>query len=301
MDRAIRLAVQRDTIKIFEKLSYTTTDNTTIQLSPTVIENCVKSTNLLDSKTIEKTFLKSLNDKKEADVKKEVDAKIIIYNGDCLKVGLALVDVGHNPLELNMASYKQPGGGYLNGAGAQEENIFRRSCMYLCLDGANRKNFYPIPLYSLVLTSKCVIIKDTEESKYALLPEPKLIDIILVAAVKAQKSDYVYDKDDYPWLSASAAQTMYNKIDLIFKTAIINKNDSVVLSAFGCGAYSCPPYHVSKIFNKCIQDNNYQKYFSYIVFAILDDVNAIRNWGGNLKYFEVEFNTKVVTDYDFTK
>lgn len=58
---------------------------------------------------------------------------IEVVNEDCLHTAVRLKEQGFNPAVLNMASRRNPGGGVINGAGAQEETLFRRTNLYRSL------------------------------------------------------------------------------------------------------------------------------------------------------------------------
>jgi hypothetical protein len=60
-------------------------------------------------------------------------ARVLVLNGDCVEAALfarAQLVPGGRVCVLNMASRRRPGGGFLDGAGAQEENLCRRSDLY---------------------------------------------------------------------------------------------------------------------------------------------------------------------------
>ena len=50
-----------------------------------------------------------------------------VENIDCLLAAEQMLKEGYHPAVLNMAGRQNPGGGVQTGAGAQEENLYRRS------------------------------------------------------------------------------------------------------------------------------------------------------------------------------
>ena len=114
--------------------------------------------------------------------------RVVVVKLDCLEVAhqLAVKD-GLNPVVLNMANATKPGGGYLRGDGAQEENLFRRSNYYLALDEKlnNVNKNYPIggvfaglsrdpnPYErDAVYTKGITVFRGTEKEGYPYLQEP---------------------------------------------------------------------------------------------------------------------------------
>ncbi|CAF3539433.1 unnamed protein product [Rotaria socialis] len=109
-----------------------------------------------------------------------------VVNNDCLLVYEKLAADKSRPVLLNMANATTPGGGYRQGAGAQEENLFRRSNYYLSLDAelddtkqperywctakgeeqmlrAN-ESMYPMDEFGAIYTSGITVFRNTEDT-----------------------------------------------------------------------------------------------------------------------------------------
>src|SRR5208282_4617509 len=61
------------------------------------------------------------------------DTRIEVVNETTLSAGKRLIEAACSPVLLNFASAKSPGGGFLNGARAQEKYLARSSCLYQCI------------------------------------------------------------------------------------------------------------------------------------------------------------------------
>lgn len=59
--------------------------------------------------------------------------KIIVKNDDSIHCGHQLQQEGYNPVVLNLASRRNPGGGVKNGSRAQEESLFRSTNLFLSM------------------------------------------------------------------------------------------------------------------------------------------------------------------------
>ncbi|CAF1334220.1 unnamed protein product, partial [Adineta ricciae] len=232
------------------------------------------------------------------------ETNIRVQEEDCLVVYEQLVQDGYRPVLLNMANQTTPGGGYKKGDGAQEENIFRRSDYFRSLDleldsyhdqraerfictsdcekepVGDEKRIYPMDEFGAIYTSGLTVFRHSEDRGYAYMKKP-LTDVCAIAIAAYR----VPELDDNR-LAPEAAVGMRKKIETIFSIAHRQGHDSLVLSAFGCGAFKNPPEHVAQLFLSVIEQ--YAGFFKEVVFAIIDDHNTggQLNREGNFKPFE---------------
>ena len=205
------------------------------------------------------------------------DGAVEVVEGDCLVRALELADQGLRPACLNMASHTHAGGGYLNGAGAQEENLFRRTAYHLYLGEGCRPDHirYPLPDFAGVYSAEVPVLRGPESERYPFLDVPRAMSFIAVAAYARPP---VIDGR----LTPDIAEKTLRKLRVIFQIAQREGHDALVLSALGCGAFRNPPSHMAELFGQVL-DEGWRRAFRVVRFAIFDDHNAGAD--GNLRPF----------------
>ena len=198
---------------------------------------------------------------------------------DCLYAGVELKEQGYNPAVLNMASRRNPGGGVVTGAGAQEETLFRRTNLFRSLYqfapyaeqyGIKRSHQqYPLDRnFGGVYTPNAIYFRESKQKGYALLDEPVSLSFITVAGMN--RPDLTADG----MIAEHHIGPIKNKIRTIFRMGLVHGHDSLVLGALGCGAFRNPPRHVARLFHEVLDELEFKNKYRLIVFAILDDHNA---------------------------
>lgn len=218
-------------------------------------------------------------------------------NRDCLEVAEDLARDGPVPAVLNMTSRQTPGGGVFWGAGAQEENLFRRTnllwSLYQFADfgreygvpPSTKGHRYPIPRNSGgIYSPPTAVFRSSEATGYAFLEAPFRVAFVTVPAIREPD---VVEREGRPWLAPAMADGTRRKIRAILRIAARHAHADLVLSAFGCGAFRNPPHHVARLFREVLEEPEFDGCFRRVVFAIIDDHNA--RGEGNYVPFVREF------------
>ena len=219
-----------------------------------------------------------------------------IENIDCLLAAEKLLNDGYHPAVLNMASRQNPGGGVQTGAGAQEENLFRRTNLFQSLyqftpyasNFGLYKSKYQYPLdrnFGGIYTPHATVFRGTEQKGYPLLDKSFQMSIIAVAGIN--RPTLASPEQIIPEL----IEPVKNKMRTIFRIGLLHHHDSLVLGALGCGAFRNPPAHIARLFHEVMEEEEFKNKYKLLVFAILDDHNARlkHNPKGNFLPFVKEF------------
>ncbi len=229
----------------------------------------------------------------------EGGTNVMVEKGDCLKVAERLVREGYNPALLNFASGGHPGGGVEGGARAQEETICRRSTLTRSIFSFDRYyatkygyehrsgNNYPISRsldFSAIYSPKVTVFREAGQD-YTLMDEPFQIGVITNSALN-MNGCYSIKLTPDGHMPEAAKGIALNKIRTIMRIGLIKGHDSLVLGAFGCGAFKTPPFEMAQFFKQVIEEPEFKNRYRLITFAILSDHN---DRSGNLAAFEKVF------------
>lgn len=228
---------------------------------------------------------------------------VVVERNDCLLAAGRLVKEGYNPLLLNFASAGHPGGGVETGARAQEETICRRSTLtrsiytfdpkYAARYGYELRDgdHYPIvDDFSAVYSPNVTVFREGLDC--LLMEEPFDIAVVSCAALNLN-GKYPIKLTPDGHMPKEAVDITRNKIRTVFRIGLTYGHDSLVLGAFGCGAFKNPPAEIAKLFHEVMEEPEFKNKYRLITFSIVEDHNSN---GRNLRAFEEEFGIATKPD-----
>jgi uncharacterized protein (TIGR02452 family) len=189
-----------------------------------------------------------------------------VRNETTLVAAQRLVGEGFRPAVLNFASAKHTGGGFLNGARAQEESLARSSGLFACLEG-NPMYAYHRQLGDSLYTNYAIYSPDvpvfrTEDG--ALLEEPYHCSFISAPAPNANGRRHSRSRKQ-----AVIRTALQERIAKVLTIGAGYGHATIILGAWGCGAFGNNPAEVAALFHHALT-TEYRGVYRIVVFAVLD-------------------------------
>ncbi len=212
---------------------------------------------------------------------------IVVENATVLHGATLLTATGQEVGCLNFASAKNPGGGFLNGAQAQEESLAVSSTLY----DTQLKNhgFYDYNrgrktyLYSdHMIYSPGVVVFRNDDGE--LLHEPYQLNIITSPAtnIGAMKTN---NPEELQYAEAATLQRMDKLLALFVHYNIRH----LLLGAWGCGVFQNDPAAIAQWFAHLLTgDGKYARCFEHVLFAVYDKSKN----GDNIRVFKEVFGAQ---------
>ncbi len=201
--------------------------------------------------------------------------RIIIENCDSFESARKL----ENSLVMNFANAHVAGGGFLGGAVAQEEALCRCSTLYASISSEPAKEMYHYnnthasavesdymllsPEVCVFRTADCQLTADTFTTAVITIPAPNRRGAGFFASKK------------------QIEETFLRRIRIMLRLSAKYGYQSLVLGAWGCGAFGNNPEDVAEYFRKVLIDEGYGRYFETVCFAVLGNPQ-----GKNYQAFE---------------
>jgi uncharacterized protein (TIGR02452 family) len=174
---------------------------------------------------------------------------------------------------LNFASAHKPGGGFINGAMAQEEALAYCSDLYMQQEGS--------PYYDINAKTGSKMYTDTaiysrvtffRDSAFRLVRRPYAVNVITCPAVNLAQ---VRAKGENV---KTAGLTMMNRMRKILYLFAEKGCREIVLGAYGCGVFGNDPRDVANMWRRLLVDENLRRSFGHIIFAVYDKNDKERNF-----------------------
>ncbi|MBD3918433.1 TIGR02452 family protein [Paenibacillus sp. PR3] len=182
---------------------------------------------------------------------------------------------------LNFASAKNPGGGFLNGAMAQEESLAASSGLYGTL--LTHPSYYDSnrAFRSMMYTDHAIYSPEVvffRDERFNLIKKPVAASVLTLPAVNY--GQVLLKGED----SQLAERVMKNRMRLALAIFAHFGNKHLVLGAYGCGVFRNDPATIARWWHELLNDEGYGTYFTEIRFAVLDSKD-----GKCIRAFEQQF------------
>ena len=263
-----RKAIAQDTLNILKTGYYLAPNGQKVDISQDLMD-CLAGTKYYEPDSLSSLQSKVLSKPAEFSTTEfEVRNETTLMGAERLARSL-----GQKPIQkigiLNFASAKNAGGGFLNGAQAQEESLARSSALYHSLlkcpeyyefHRANRSLFYS---NRIIYSPRCPVFRKDDGT---LLEAPLLVDFITSPA--PNRGAMKQHKADNP---DRIEEVLRDRGAKVLSLATSHNCDALILGAWGCGVFRNDPAIVSQMFAEYLLPNcPFFGRFKLVLFSVLD-------------------------------
>jgi len=255
MPRNKNAEIAQETLHIANTGKYTA-DGKTVDISTNIAytNNHTVFISQQDADRLESTFMP-----------KSGSPDIELHDETTLAAIIRLADKGNTPGTLNFASAKNPGGGFLGGAMAQEESLAAASALYP--SQLQRTEYYAINrrFKSFVYTDCAIWSPDVvffRDDSAEFLSTPAKSHVLTIPGVNYGQ---VLEKGED---TNNAKATMKRRMKIALAIFADKGCDTIILGAFGCGVFRNNPTDVAIWWNELLIE--YGGHFNKVIFSIFD-------------------------------
>ncbi|MFO0612131.1 MAG: TIGR02452 family protein [Polyangiaceae bacterium] len=176
-------------------------------------------------------------------------------------------------MALNFASAKNPGGGFLRGAKAQEEDLARCSALYTCQ--ITQRGYYEANRASgsMLYTDHMIhspAVPFFRDERLVLLEAPFHVSILTAPAPNAGEAR---GREE----ASRVAEVLDARAGKVLAVAAHRGHRTLVLGAWGCGVFRNDPAQVAAIFDRWLASDRFRGAFGRVVFAVYDRSKSQEN------------------------
>ncbi len=257
--------IAEETVDALKRGSYAAPSGSAVDFMP-LLQRCLEGTHCFNPETLAKLRKDVLWDTPIAE-----RTEFELVNETTLQGSARIVASGQyqHVGVLNFASAKNPGGGFLSGAKAQEESLARSSGLYSSL--LRCSSYYQFhrqsktALYSdhMIFSPHCPILR-TDAGDW--LETPFVVSFITSAAPNAGAL-----RDNEPRNALQIPAVFRERIGKVLALAVDRGCDALILGAWGCGTFHNDPQVVAPLFWEHLQPGAaFWGRFKKVQFSVLD-------------------------------
>jgi uncharacterized protein (TIGR02452 family) len=258
MNQKKRIEIANDTLAILDKGSYVNQHGQQVDIAP------------LQQYAIENTeyFLPEALDRLLENTQQPNNfiTQYEVTNETTCDAARRLVAEGEqNVMALNFASAKNPGGGFLGGALAQEECIARASALYPCLLKAEAYYTYHRKQGTCLYTDRMIYspaVPIIKNEGGGLLNEPVCVTIVTSPAVNAGVV-----RQQEPHNADKILPVMQQRANKLLALCAHKQHTTLILGAWGCGVFRNDPEEIAELFKEALS-TRFAGQFKRVVFAV---------------------------------